>query len=434
MNKVNHILLSTLFFLFAMTTIGKPIEKIVLKDGSVLEGHIVSQVPGVKIKFFTESATIQLWGDCYTLGEEELKEVASLPEHWKTYIKEHKDIIKTKDGKQYASLNSISYKKEYNAIEGKNTLLSELDNGHISVLERGLYLKFIDANKKEYEIEYTNIDEIIKLQTDKNKKTGTADIIETSNGTYTGHITSQKIGEYIKIDQEDAKGILVISSMDIKSQAKKALNEEFPIFGQIEYLDKVITTNDSIYTGVITKQTVKDNGESSIIIQTTDDQEKTILTSEITLIEKVKHNAKAYLKSKSNASKAKETANNEIYVCEKLADVKLAKPFGEYYLLLDTITLTVAAEDNTIKIECNNNAYNKNLVLVPIDKTELKYEGNKSKYNVIKKANLKTSAISPNESDDSIPDLLVTKYEVKKGNTYALFSEKDWKYVLIKTE
>ena len=94
-------LISLLTILTAFTINAEPIEKIVLKDGSVLEGHIVSQVPGDSIRFESEIATIVLSNEAIkqpiNLGKD--IELNSLPKAWIEWASVNKDKLKKKGNK-----------------------------------------------------------------------------------------------------------------------------------------------------------------------------------------------------------------------------------------------------------------------------------------------------------------------------------------------
>ena len=75
--------------LLAEICFGKPYEKVILKNGTELEGYISVQYPGKKIVFSAEKAMVYLSSDkVHSIVEHEC-EVGSLSATWKNWAKQN---------------------------------------------------------------------------------------------------------------------------------------------------------------------------------------------------------------------------------------------------------------------------------------------------------------------------------------------------------
>lgn len=436
-----HKLLLTIFALISLDANAQSIEKLVLKDGSVLEGHIVSQVPGKEIYFEAESTTAVLSGNRVDINSTTEEEIDNLSENWKQWANEHKEYIYVKSGINFIKMSNISLNKYSSITDEKNTkptdlLLQYLESGRVKIIERGSTVTYVDINKRNYNIDYKNVSEIQKIPRNRELISGIVDVIETKDGiTYKGQILTQKIGEYTKMLCDDNNEIVLFPSKDIKSQKKQTLNYKMTLFEQSRYLDIICSKGKKDCQGIIVNQTVSSEKTGNyILVQINENDQERIQISDITLMRKelnpsyktpltdiIVENDSIYLNRKAAKKITAKTSLSD----ENTMYVDVEKDSTSFKINLSEL------ENGRVVLECYNTIDNANMVLIPVETKKVKTENktNKNYYAFTYKI-LSESKIKPEIKEDISPNnTLRTEYSLEKG-VYVLYRQFDKMCVL----
>lgn len=439
MYVMKYFLLAVFSILFTSIANAESIEKILLKDGSVLEGHIVSQVPGKTLTFYSEVSTIVLSGNYVNILGSVEDEIGNNSDEWIKWGNEHKDALIHKSGKSYLKLTDISI-NTYNSnkdsskdVTSKNVLLKYATSGRVKILMRGENVKYVDVSKKEYSISYKDIAEIQKVLRKKDVISGTIDIIETTGGkTLSGQIVTQKLGQSVQILCDDTKEIEEVPIKQLKEQKKQKLNQKQDLYEQVEYLDIVSTKIQGEVTGIIVNQYVNaDKAGTYIVIQTPDNNLVRVQNSDINSIRK-EYNDK-YKTPLTDIV----IENDSIYLCRKSADKISAKEFDDKTIYVevekDSVDFVINRGDLTdqrLIVECYNTKDNADITLIPVSPTELKVKKEKKVYYTFTYKGLSVSEIKPLSDPVVSPNnTLRSEYSVENG-VYALYRKSDKSCVL----
>ena len=362
-------LISLLTILTAFTINAEPIEKIVLKDGSVLEGHIVSQVPGDSIRFESEIATIVLSNEAIkqpiNLGKD--IELNSLPKAWIEWASVNKDKLKKKGNKYYLQFTAITKNNKDKELDEKYPLFSQLSPNEVFVSQKGANIIYVDIERKTYNIKNKHIKEINKISRDRNAISGVVDVIETQDTVLRGQIVSQVLGEYIIILPDGNNVLEEVKQDDILSQKKEQLNKSQDFFEQVPYIDVVNYGKKDNKEGIIIYQG-KDGNEACIKILTQNGNEVKVPLNDINCITKKKNKTyKPFIDI--------EIENDSIYLCRKNVEKLQAKPAKDkeidYYVEFERNVVPVfKPKDKILTIECRDSKENQDFTLIKFKKRE----------------------------------------------------------------
>lgn len=423
------------YFLFcSVASNAQVIEKIVMKNGSVLEGHIVSQEPGKSVDFFSEISTIVSDARCIsTSGTTEIEQSA-LSENWQQWIKGNKESLLRKDGKSFLRLDDVvihAQPVQKDSVKEQYVLESQIAGTcKVKVLERGGYVKFIYANSRSFSIPYSSISEIQRVPRDKNAMSGTIDVVETSANTYTGQIISQKLGESVKVLCDDGCAVVVLSKQ-IKSQKKSGYNAKQSIFEQVPYLDVVTYDGGKTARGIIVSQTISEKTGSYILVKTAEHDDVAVPNKDILKIAKVSN--PEYKPSKMDIL----VENDSIYLCRKNAKKIPVKDYKSEFVYMEVLKGAVKyaftkndLENGKLVVECFNDEANRELKIIPVETKEIKEGRNKRLYYACLYADIVKNAKKPTSVSDISPNnTLRMEYELSKG-FYALYIQNKKQAVL----
>lgn len=247
MNRIS--LLLTLIVCSALNLQAKIYEKIYLKDGSVLGGYISSQKPGESITVQTSYMVLNLSMNDATLGTPKDEEVGSLSPEWKELLAEYPQNITTAGDKKIVSLASLTFTNDTLWSSVCNQYQK-----HVKVMEMGSRLKVVFPINKSIVRKSSEIVSIRKMPFDNELLNGTVDeLVGLNQQKYSGHISEQVPGKYISMT--DNKGVYVrLDIKDLERKSVKLIDEKQNWKEQLEYLD-VINTSEGTYTGYIMSQT-----------------------------------------------------------------------------------------------------------------------------------------------------------------------------------
>lgn len=438
-------LLALVLCSYSTKTNAAPIETLVLKDGSILEGHIVSQTVGKNVTFLSEIATIRLTGECaLDISNGRNESLENLSEGWKTWAEAYPDMLIKDDGIKYIKMNDVTLRTSTSTVEPqkkdttknaikKNILLGQIpSSNHVKVLESGAYITYVDASNHTFQLDYSDIKEIRKTPRKQNVISGIIDVIEKKDGSVIeGQIVSQVMGEYTKI-LVDGSGIMeTVKIGEIKSQKKKAYNEKLSLREQAQYLDKVETKSNSTVIGIITCQNVSEKAEDCYyLLRVSDNDVERLAFSDVVRISKEAN--PDYKEPLTDI--IIDPASDSIYLCRKAIEKYDVKQDGEKSIYVelnpDSVKFSLMASEinNTLIVECYNTLNNKDLVLLPAE--SIKFKKLKVTYYGASYRDLTEKKIKPRNMDDISPNnTLRFEYSVSPG-MYIIYRNSDKKCMI----
>lgn len=269
-------------------------DRLILKDGTILEGSIRKQVFGKSIEFYTESIEMKI--DSQWIKKEYVDDynIYSLPDPWKNWFQ--KKIGQT-NSNAIVNLSRIQFVNDDDTQDNinENEYLDSLrksiinkfdkDNCQVFIKEKGRYIKFVYLRSHVYTFYLDDMRSIQFHERSSKHINGIVDVIETSDGhKYEGQIVENIVGDSIKIKTNN--GIIQFVNVNNISDIRKyPLNPQMDIYKQIPYLEKVKNI-----TGVITHQHFgKHRSEDMIYVTDVSNKRHSMQTSEIKKIERIKN-------------------------------------------------------------------------------------------------------------------------------------------------
>lgn len=219
------------------------VQKLYLKNGSVLSGYIQKQDADGNLTFASDSAEVCLTQGGVTISNEKYYVVDNLDKAWQEWAVRN-DSYEVKDGKQGLTLADV-------ASSSKNVL-------KVRIIERGAVVKYKEMTSNLYQIPWKDV-ECIKGE--KRQKTQLSGI----NRVYTLKSGEEFTGQYAEENDSmlalylDAGGRLSFKLDDVVKYIFRPINPNQDIFAQSELLDVVKDKNGSEIRGIIIEQNYVDD-------------------------------------------------------------------------------------------------------------------------------------------------------------------------------
>ena len=402
-------------------------EKLNLKCGVVLEGNIVSQMPGKDVTFSVARTHAMVNSFYIAKCDKEIIKINSLDTTWKEWIEEynktnkeqfHDNIVLSRIelvDKEKMIQNNILWKKD----SIKMNLLSSLFGNAIHkvcVLEEGAYLRFVDLSPAECHINISDIHSIEYAEREATAINGILDVIEVkSKGVYKGQILEKVLGEYIKLKTNEGI-ILNILNREITSQSKEGLNPNVSILEQTPSLDVV-----NGIRGIIVCQ-INDSSKPRIRMIDEDNHEKWFDLKDVQSIQSYKNEKYVPLNDVI-------INNQDVYFNRSIINpVSSPKKKKDLYVLSKEdislmAELKLDSENSELTIEMSNTASNKSAILFPV----YKIDDGKNKIFAFSTKDIMDKPIAEESETVSKNGTLCKVYKVKKGY-YALYVPNSGKY------
>lgn len=264
------------------------VQRIYLKNGSVLNGYIEKQDTLGNYTIRTESATICLVNSRYATKLDTLQganfckditlnkvnvRTSELSESWKAWAKKNDAYVTADNGDSILVLHNVT-------IDG---------NRHASpvrLLENGAKLKYLEMTESVHHINWKDVEAIKGDMRSKAELSGVNRVYQTKDGrSFEGQFaeeTDKTLGLYI-----DG----MVETFDFNNVVKytyKPLNQDQDIFEQWPLLETVICKNGTRVTGLILEQNRmgKTNAENYILVRDLDNSFHTIKMSDYSATER----------------------------------------------------------------------------------------------------------------------------------------------------
>jgi len=372
-----------ILLLFALTLFQSQavvVQKVYLKNGSVLNGYIQKQDKKDNITFRSESAIICVNGKNATTTER-VYGIHDLDQKWIDWAEENdafngtgnsrtltlNEVIFTKNG-NYEASDSVAATDDVESVfenDFRNTHSSIMK---VKVLEKGLYIKYLELTPNTY---YFSWDDVESIKADKREKTvlsGIDRIYQLNNGQ---EVRGQYAGEsYSTLSLYTNSGMVETFDIDnVTKYSYKPLNPSQDILEQSELIDVVKTKNKGTFRGIIVERNFAD-GSNYLIIQQQTGATQMLKFADIT----------EYTKEENPEYKPKLDVllkEGEV-VINRVATDSVGVTKNGSTLILDSINFKVVVpkEGNTTKIivEYYNPKHlsSDHLILVKVDKSMVK--------------------------------------------------------------
>ena len=216
------------------------VQKVTLKNGSVLNGYIQQQDGIDKMTFHTDNAVIWVSKDLVSVTSNQVAENL-LPDAWKEWAKKN-DALESTDQGSFVEMNDIKY------LPGAN--LGDSVVKQVKVLEYGVYVKYLELSPNSYVISWKDIESIKADRRPKNQLSGINRIYQLRNGKkYEGQYAGESDNQ-LSLYQKN--GIMMSFLLDdVVKQKFQPANPNQSIFEQSELIDIIKTTDDESIRGII---------------------------------------------------------------------------------------------------------------------------------------------------------------------------------------
>lgn len=270
-----------LFIVGLLPTNAVIVQKVYLKNGSVLNGYIQKQDKSNNITFRSESAVICVNGKNATTTERVYK-ISELDKKWIDWAEKNDAFNSTGDARTL-TLNEVIFnhgdKKESNdtiavdeSLDGEYDGLFENDFriSHpsvmkVKVLEKGTVIKYLELTPNTYNFSWDDIKSIKGEKRPKNALSGIDRVYQLNNGQ---EVRGQYAGETYNTLSLYTNGSMV-ETYDIDNVTKyfyKPVNPNQDIMEQSELIDVVRTKNNGTFRGIIVERNFT-KGNNYLLIQ-----------------------------------------------------------------------------------------------------------------------------------------------------------------------
>lgn len=268
-------IISTLTLLFGLAGAvlqAGPVEKIILKNGTVMEGYISKQRPGKDIVFTSSKAVVYLPSKNVKSIANHSVEWQMLSPAWQQWAKEN-DAVQGSGKNKTVQLSDIT---KLSALQLTDSTLTKQESTQttyipkVRILEEGAILKYLDLAPVAYTLSWDTVQFIRRDKRAVTDLTGLNDIVELKNSgkTVEGQIIEQVPGKLLRLLKSN--GIVeVINQEQIIRQKKAKVNPNQDLFEQSPLLDIVETKDGPSFRGIIVEQYFGDTkAPSYLLIQT----------------------------------------------------------------------------------------------------------------------------------------------------------------------
>lgn len=254
------------------------VQKVYLKNGTVLNGYIQQQDKQDNITFRSEEATICVNSQGASIAERVYK-IAELDKKWIEWA-EKNDAFNGVGDARTLTLNEIVFSGS-NAYHDSDTVAVDSGDGtlfendfkirhstvvKVKVLEKGVNIKYLELTPNTYTFNWSDIEDIKADKRAKTALSGIDRIYQLKNGQ---EVRGQYAGEsYNTLSLYTSNGMVETFNIDnVSKYFYKGLNPNQNIFEQSELIDVVRTKNNGTYRGVIVERNFTDNNNYLLIQQ-----------------------------------------------------------------------------------------------------------------------------------------------------------------------
>lgn len=265
MKKILSLVAFTLAFVGSAEAV--VVQKIYLKDGSVLSGYIQKQDANGNLTFHSDNAEICLKSKDATISNEKNYNVKDLSKAWVDWAEKNEEFEGIGDNRTLFLADVTSKTKSVTRVK---------------ILERGEVVKYLEMNPNTYMIPWK---EVVSIKGEPRSKTALSGI----NRIYQLKSGMEFEGQYA--EENDSMLTLYLSNRvrqsfkinDVVKYTFRPINPNQDIFAQSELLDVVKSKNGAETKGIIIEQnyTSSKDAENYFLVQQQSGAIQSIKVSEI---------------------------------------------------------------------------------------------------------------------------------------------------------
>lgn len=396
-----------LFLLVALCVLGVDaraivVQKVYLKEGSVLNGYIQRQEGDGKLTIHTDYATICINNGKATVAGEQAYGENALSQAWKDWA-EKNDEFQGEKGNRSLWLGNV-------LVNGV------LKASMVKILESGATVKYLEMSPNTYKVDWKNVKSIKGEKRNKTALSGINRIYQLRNG-------EQCEGQYAEETDSTLSLYLANGSVrsfnidDVIKYVFKPINPNQSLFEQSPLID-IVKTNHAEYRGVIIEQNYssKKDNENYVLISLESGAIQSVKVSDI--VETMKEENKLYSPKFDIVLNPDEVVVNRLPV----EYVKVAEVAG--VLAIDSLSHKVVIQKDNLKptqiIVESNLSNGKNIDMWQLVKVTKLASKKKTTYQFTYK-DLVNSEIHAKKIEKSVNNTTRMEYQVDLAGVYALY-------------
>jgi len=396
-----------LFLLVALCALGTEVkaivvQKVYLKDGSVLNGYIQRQEGDGKLTIHTDYATICINNGKATVAGEQAYGENALSQAWKDWAEKNDEFQGAKDNRTLWLGNVL--------VNGV------LKTSMVKILESGATVKYLEMSPNTYKVDWKDVKAIKGDKRNKTALSGINRIYQLRNG-------EQCEGQYAEETDSTLSLYLANGSVrsfkidDVIKYVFKPINPNQSLFEQSPLID-IVKTNHAEYRGVIIEQNYssKKDNENYVLISLESGAIQSVKVSDI--VETMKEENKLYSPKFDIVLNPDEVVVNRLPV----EYVKVVEVDG--VLALDSLSHKVVIQKDNLKptqiIVESNLSNGKNIDMWQLVKVTKLASKKKTDCQFTYK-DLVNSVVHAKKIEKSVNNTTRMEYQVELAGVYALY-------------
>lgn len=243
------------------------IQKLILKNGSELEGYISMQRPGTNFTFTTARAIIYMQGKSIkSIAEQEIN-IKQLSPAWIKWAEENDAFVGLGDNRSLTLSDIVTEDKTISKVR---------------ILEKGAQIKYLEMSVNTYSLNWDTIALIKAEKRPKTALTGINRIYKLDNGQeYEGEYVQEVPGKTLSLYRPDGV-IEVFETAKVVKYSMRKINPNQSLFEQSCLVDIVKLKNGTDKRGIIIEQNFSNNTAGNyLLIENENGSTQSIKSSEI---------------------------------------------------------------------------------------------------------------------------------------------------------
>lgn len=404
-----------IMILLSVTTIANAqiVQKLQLKNGSVLEGYISKQRPGKDLVFKSERATIYMPGNQVKSYGEYMVKVSELETKWAKWAEENDAFVGLNDNRTFT----------FNDIVTENGTIAR-----VRVLEKGAKVKYLDMSPREHVLKW---DTIVVLTADKRPKTllsGINRVYKLKDGTeHEGQYVEEVPGKTLSLFTDDGV-VEVCQTKDVMKYIMKGIHPTQSMLEQSPLLDIVDVKNSSTIRGIIIEQNYGTNpNDDYLLIQREDGGTQSVKVKDVQEFRKEEN--------KKYSPKYDILLNEKELVVNRMQTNSLeVKEEGSFILLPSDYCLVVIDRklpetEVIVETRLANASQNPTLDIVKVTKFETGKGRKKKTFLGFSYEDIVKTSITPIKVETSVNATTRLEYKIREEGLYVIYFSDEKKVI-----
>lgn len=389
------------------------VQKLQLKNGSVLEGYIAKQRPGRDLVFKSEQATIYMSGSHVKSYSEYKVKVSELDAKWLKWAEENDAFVGVNDNRTFT----------FNDIVTENGTIAR-----VRVLEKGAKVKYLDMSPREHTL---NWDTIVVLTVDKRPKTllsGINRVYKLKDGTEReGQYVEEVPGKTLSLYTNDGV-VEVCQTGDVVKYIMKGIHPTQSILEQSPLLDVVDVKNFSTVRGVIIEQNYGANpSDDYLLVHREDGSTQSIKVRDVQEFRKEEN--------KKYAPKYDILLNENELVVNRMQTNSLEVKEESSFILLPSDSCLAIVEKKSpetnviIETRLSDASQNPTLDIVKVSTLEKGKGRRKETFYGFSFEDIVKTSIMPMKVETSVNATTRFEYKIREAGLYVIYFSKEKKVI-----